>query len=155
MILIIPFAVGATGFDLQHRCRRVHIVESAQIDSTLGQALGQAIGRTRCLGNPSSVVYVYQYYIGGTFDDVIVRRNIEKAIPEAMAELNRQIFKGGDDDTQASVDIGEWCLVNGHLVRMEEVENMIVENDGDLVPLSAHNVLAHILLGMKGEQIEV
>ena len=36
----------------------------------------------------NSVVYVYQYYLGGTFDDVIVRRNIEKAIPEAMAELN-------------------------------------------------------------------
>ena len=128
MVLIIPFAVRATGLNLQQRCRRVHIVESAHNDSTLSQA----ISHTRRLGNPNSVVYVYQYYIDGTFDDVIVRRNIEKAIPEAMTELNRQIFSGADDDTQASVDIGEWCLINGHLVRVEEAENMVVEEDGDL-----------------------
>ena len=36
---------------------------------------------------------------------------VEKAIPEAMAEWNRQIFKGGDYDTQASVHTDEWCLV--------------------------------------------
>ena len=59
---------------------------------------------TRNCDSPSwHVVFVYQYYIGGTFDDVIVRRNIEKAMPEAMAELNRRIFKEGDEDTQASV----------------------------------------------------
>ena len=137
MVLIIPFAVGAIGLNLQQRCRRVHIVESAHNDSTLGQA----IGRTRRLGNPNSVVYIYQYYIGGTFDDVIVRRNIEKAIPEAMAELNRQLFSGADDDTQASVDIGEWCLVNGHLVRVEEAQDMMVEEDGVPVPISTYIVL--------------
>ena len=92
MVLIIPFVVGATGLNLQQRCWCVHIVDSAHNESNLSQA----IGSTRRLGNLNSVVYVYQYYIGGTFDDVIVRRNIEKAIPEGMVELNRQIFRGGD-----------------------------------------------------------
>ena len=148
MVLIIPFAVGATGLNLQERCHHVHIIESAHNDSTLAQG----IGRTRRLGNPNSVVYVYQYYIGGTFDDMIVRRNIEKAIPEAMAELNRQVFKGGDDDTHASIDIGDWCLVNGHLVSLEDVEDIMVEGEEPVV-LSAHEVLTHILTGMKGQHI--
>ena len=61
---------------------------------------------TKKCDSPSwHVIFVYQYYIGGTCDDVIVRRNIEKAMPEAMAEFSRRIFRGGDEDTQASVDI--------------------------------------------------
>ena len=91
MVCIMTYAVGSTGLNMQQRCRRVHVVEAAH---NLG-ALWQGLGRARRLGNPYPVVYLYEYYVENTFDDRAVWRNIEKAVPEAMAQLNLAIFKGG------------------------------------------------------------
>lgn len=72
--------------------------------------LAQALGHVRGLGNPSDVVYLHEYHVQGTFDDRSVWRNIEKAIPEAMAQLNLAIFNG-DDEGEGLIDIGSWVVV--------------------------------------------
>ena len=68
------------------------MLEGAAKQGTLAQAVGRA-GR---FGYPSPVVYLYEYYVQGTFDDKNVWCNIEKAVPQAMAEFNRQIFNNGN-----------------------------------------------------------
>ena len=139
----MTFAVGGTGLNLQERCFRVHIFEST---TNLG-IINQAIGRVTRLGNPSNVVYVYEYYVGGTMDDLAIRRNVEKAIPEAAATLNRVLFSEGEGE-DASVDIGEWCIVNGFLVRYADV-------NVDAAILTPHELLRFILMSGKGQHIVV
>lgn len=104
MVLIMTYAVGSIGLNLQYRCWNAHVVESAH---NLG-TLGQAVGRARRLGNPSPVVHLYECYVAGTFDDKMVWQIIENAIPEAMAQLNRSIFRG--EDETGYVNIGEWVF---------------------------------------------
>lgn len=139
----MTYAVGSTGLNMQRKCRRVHVIEAAH---NLG-VLTQALGRVRRLGNPSEVVYLYEYYVENTFDDKSVWRNIEKFIPEAMATLNMAIFKGLDE-SMGELDVGDWTVQNGELMRCEEVMA-----DKEIEPLSAHDLLRHILMAAKGEKI--
>lgn len=103
------------------------------------------------MGNPSGVVYVYEYYVDGTLDDLTIRRNIKKVILEAAATLNRVIFSEGEGD-DADVDIGEWCNVDGQLVRYADID---VDALGSPAILTAHKLLRFILLSAKGQHIEV
>ncbi|KAI4124020.1 MAG: hypothetical protein LQ341_007121 [Variospora aurantia] len=147
-VLIIPYALAGFGLNLQKDCWRIHAIECAWNLA----ALEQAIGRIRRLGNPQPIVYVYEYIVPGTFDDKAIQRNIEKAIPQAMAELNRQIFFGKDtDDGTGSVDVGDWVSHEGQLWRYEEAR----EKFGRHFPvLSAVDLLREILLGAKGQRIQ-
>ena len=43
-----------------------------------------------------TIVYFYDYYIRDTYDDVHVRRNMEKTIPEVMADINLSFWGGCD-----------------------------------------------------------
>lgn len=73
------------------------------------------------MGNAHRILYVYEYILPDTLDDKAVRRNIEKAISQAMAELNRQISNGRTtDDGTGSVDVGDWVMHEGQLWRYEE-----------------------------------
>ena len=105
MVCLMTYAVGSTGLNMQHRCRRVHVIEAAH---NLG-VLTQALGCVRRLGNPSYVVYLYEYYVENTFDDRSVWKNIEKFVPEAMATLKQTIFNGGDDST-GELDVGGYTV---------------------------------------------
>lgn len=110
------------------------MIESAH---NLG-VLTQALGRVRRLGNPSEVVYLYEYYVESTFDDLSVWRNIEKFISEAMATLNLAIFIGGDEST-GELDVGDWTIQNGELIKCEDTME-----DGEIVePFSAQERRSH------------
>ena len=147
-ILILTFAVGGTGLNLQEMCFRVHIIAST---TNLG-IINQAIGRVRRLGNPSGIVYVYEYYVGGTLDDLAIRRNVEKAIPEAAATFNRIIF-GDEEGEDADVTIGDWCIVNAQLVRYADINPD--DAPGGPAILTPHELLRFILLSAKGQRIDV
>ena len=147
MVLIMTYAVGSTGLNLQHRCWRVHVIESAH---NLG-TLAQAVGRARRLGNPSPVVYVYEYFVGNTFDDREIWRSIEKAVPEAMAELNRLIFSG-EDESQGELDVGDWVVQGDTLTKLEDAR--LQEGEVPHI-LSAHELLKFILMSAKGEKTVV
>ena len=74
-------------------------------------------------------------------------RMLEKAVPQTMAELNREIFYGTEagEDT---VDIGDWVIENGELIPYNEATqpaNILTPNQ----------LIRQILLLGKGEQIEV
>ena len=58
-------AVGSTGLSLQHSCWRAHLIES--VHNLKVQA--QAVDRALWVGNPSEIVWVYEYYVANTFDD--------------------------------------------------------------------------------------
>ena len=92
-ILIVTHAVGATGLNLEQRCCRVHLFESTH---NLG-ILAQALSRTLRIGIPRDSAFVYEYFTVDTFDDKTVQRNIEKAVPQAFAELNGAKISGGDE----------------------------------------------------------
>lgn len=65
MALVASYSVGSIGLNWQHLCHRVHLIHSPS--SEPGGV--QAIGRVRRFGNPSEVVYVYEYYGKDFFDD--------------------------------------------------------------------------------------
>ena len=64
-----------------------------------------------------------------------------------MATLNLAIFNGGDEST-GELDIGDWTVHNGELVKCEDVMG-----DGTIEPFSAHDLLRYILMAAKGEQM--
>lgn len=144
MILIMTYAVGSTGLNLQKDCKRVHCLKGA---NNLG-ILSQSLGRVRRLGNPNDIVYIYEYFVKGTFDDRNVWRNIEKVVPQAIAELNRQIFYGEDEDEVGDVDLGNWVMIDGKLTRHDTIDPI----DGvTLDILTPHELLKYLLLQAKGE----
>ena len=96
-------------------------------------------------------MFVYEYCAEGTLDDANVRRNIEKAIPEASATLNRTIFNEDDPD-DGEVYIGEWCIVDRQLVKYADVP---IDTLGTVHILSPHDLLRFILLSGKGQHINV
>lgn len=143
MILLVTYALGSSGLNLQYGCWRVHCLEAPHNHGVSSQALG----RVRRLGNPSNLVYYYEYYVENTWDDQTIQRNIEKALPEAMAYLNEQIFNA-EDDTAGGIDIGEWVIEDGKLVRF-------MDSSGDADILAPEDVLRAILSGAKGEHAKV
>lgn len=117
-ILLSVYAVGGIGLNFQKKCYRVHALETSYSeDMTL-----QVIGRSRRYGNPSSVVWFYEYWIGGTFDSKAIARNIAKAIPNTMATLNREIFYG-QEANEDTIDLGNWVIEDGRLIRYEMAKN--------------------------------
>ena len=148
IILIMTYVLGSTGLNLQKDCRRIHLIEIA---SNLG-SLGQSLGRVRRFGNPYGVIYLYEYYVEGTFDDRNVWKAIEKAVPQAMAELNRQIFKGDNDEGTGAVDLGDWTLIDKKLMKVEDVD---LAEGQEVVILTAHELLREILMMAKGEQVSL
>lgn len=145
-VLITTYAVGSAGLNLQAKCWRVHMIESAHNLGVQAQALGRAVR----VGNPSAVVWLYEYYVAETFDQQSIWRNIEKAVPQAMAELNRRIFSGSDDSGEFSVDLGDWVFREGEMVRNDDVN---WEPGEKRHILSAQDVLKYILTKRKGEEI--
>ena len=61
----MTYVLDSTGLNLQKHCRRIHLIEIA---SNLG-SLGQSLGRVRRLDNSYDVIYLYEYYVKGIFDD--------------------------------------------------------------------------------------
>ena len=142
MVLVTVYALASTGLNLQKDCWRVHCVESSH---NLG-IREQAIGRVCRMGNPSEFVWVTEYFIPDTFDDRAMCRNIAKALPQAMAELNRSIF-AGENEGELTIDVGEWVLEDGRLVRWEDAKKVHPR------PLWPNEVLIEILKGAKGEEV--
>lgn len=147
-VLVSTYAVAAVGLNLQPKCWRVHLIESAHNLGTQTQALGRAVR----VGNPSPVVWLYEYYVENTFDSLTIWRNIEKAIPQAMAEINRVVFAGEEGSSDDSVDLGDWVFKGGEMVKLDEVS---WEEGEKPHILSAHDVLRYILLKAKGEEIVI
>ncbi len=67
--LVASYSVGSIGLNWQPLCHRVHLIEPLSGEP----ASVQAIGRVRRFGNPSEVVYVYEYYGKDTFNDRLVQ----------------------------------------------------------------------------------
>lgn len=111
MILVTTFGAGCTGWNFQERCHHVHFFEAAYNNATEDQALT----RVRRLGNPAKVVYLYHYYIDGTWTSSSAVKNIRKCLPEAAALLNKDIFENVGDETSGEIDIGEWVWCDGQL----------------------------------------
>ena len=84
--------------------------------------------------------------IANTFDDTAIRRNINNAIPQAMAEINRHIISKEDED-EASVDLGNWAIKNEKMIRLEDA------GPGSVL-LASNEVLELLLHKRRGDQIE-
>lgn len=80
---------------------------------------------------------------------VAVIRSIEKAIPQAFAELNRQIFQA---EVDGSVDVGHWVLHEGRLMEYDEA---VCKFGPVFQILSPHDLIVEILKSAKGERVSV
>lgn len=65
MILLVTYALSSSDLNLQYSCRRVHYLEAPHNHGVSSQALG----RVRRLGNPSNLVFYYEYYVEDTWDE--------------------------------------------------------------------------------------
>ncbi len=76
-----------------------------------------------------------------------------------MAHLNQQIFHG-NDESEGELDIGDWIIEYGELVRLENPMQDVRDDEGNLLrnfvePLTAHELLRHILMATKGEKVRL
>ena len=101
IMFLMTYAIKATGLNLQKNYHRVHLIK----ETTNFETLSQALKRYRRLGNPSLVVYVYEYYVDGTFDNKNVWRNIDKTISKVMIELNRAIFSKDESEVLEEINV--------------------------------------------------
>lgn len=148
MVIVGTYACASTGLDLQTRCWRVHLFELAHNTGISAQA----IGRVRRLGNPSEVVFVYEYSVKDSFNEKQVMSNIEKAIPGAMAILNKRMFYNYDDeDDEEDVDLDDWILRDGRLILAQEVDYQKL----GLKILSAEELITFILKRERGTSLSV
>lgn len=151
MALVMPYAIAAVGLNLQNDCWRVHCFEQPHNIAIASQA----IGRARRLGNPSKWVYVYEYTIPNTFDSRGVKRNIEKAIPQAFAELNQNVIfmKGPEDDEDEDQEFTtiDWVEYNGVVQKRSEAE---LAHGGplDLPNLDPFELIVAILQNNRGKK---
>ncbi len=145
-VLITPYGLACTGYNFQHSCWHLHCYEVSLNEGITAQA----IGRNRRIGCPSDVVYVYLYYIQGTFDDRQMTNNMIKAMPQVFAELNREIFSGeGDSDKDVVCDIGQWTMVAGQLTRWEDRPNDGVTRE----VYSPYKLMVHLMVACKGQYV--
>ena len=142
MVLITTYGAAGLGTNFQKLCYHVHFFEQS-----LSQSLqDQALTRARRLGNPSKVVYVFEYYIEGTICSQQVVRNLEKCIPEAAANLNNEY-----SESVTGVTVGDWVLHNNRLV---PAADPTVASLG-LEPLRADDFIRYVLDEKKGEKVTV
>lgn len=143
MVLVSVYGIAAVGLNFHHKCWRLHALETSHSRGVRAQT----IGRTRRFGNPSQYVWFYEYFVPASFDSKAVARNLEKAIPQAMAELNREIFYG-EEPGETTVDVGQWVVEGGTLVPWEE-------SSKTKHILSPHDLVREILSLGQSETIDI
>ena len=142
------YAIATIDLNLQKDCFRIHAIEAAYSLALLVQA----IDRVCKLSNSSTVVHLSKYTIKSIFDDKAMTRNIDKAISQTMAKLNRQIFQRRDFDRYDFVDLDEWVE---HEEKLWSHQKIIQRFDKQFQILSTHDVLMTILKRAKSETIIV
>lgn len=147
-ILIVPYPLAGFGLNLQKDCWACHAIETAWNLANLEQV----VGRIRRFKNPKKVVYLYGYMIPDTYDDRAVKRDIEKALPQAIAQPDRQIFTSSAKaaDGSGTADICDWVMKDGQLWRSEEA----MKRFGPCPVLSHEELLREILKGAKSQIIQ-
>ena len=91
-----------------------------------------------------------------SIDQRIVWQQIEKVIPETMAQLNATMANGDGSEETASVDVGAWVKFRGQLMRKEEVPSDALSGDEAFPPtLSVSQSLREILLSARGKKIDM
>ncbi len=72
------------------------------------------------------MVWLYEYFVDDSFDSRTIWRNIEKAVSRAMAEINKQVFNGGNDDgDDNTVDLGDWVFEGGGMLSLSFSELIV------------------------------
>ena len=110
----------------------------------------QAVGRARRLGNPSSVVYIYEYSLRNTFSAPLNALNLTKALLAVMTELDGRLFQheSGEGDDGDEFELGEWIIVEDKLC---SVDDPAVGPDPKI--LTPEELPEEILLQMKGQRV--
>ena len=142
-VLIGTYALGSAGINLQNLCRNVHLFDPPGSD-----AIGiQAVGRVRRIGQLREVK-VFEYYVQGTVNEFQRWKNLQKALPGVLAQLNNRIFQGKESSELDIKDLESWCMTeDGKLIRSDHelavgrpklsaekmIENLMKRSKGDTV----------------------
>lgn len=93
--LICSYVVTSCGLNLRGSCRIMHAF-SPQPSQAYGQ---QALGRIRKVGQ-KHVVWLFTYYVVGTFNEVMKGKIMDKFLPLLVADLNSSFFEVDDDSCE-------------------------------------------------------
>ena len=146
-VMIMSYKIGNVGLNLQKACHHVHLFDPPPNDPMAYQA----VGRSRRFGNPSAVVWVWEYYLQKSFNDRILALNIRKALPGLMAELSKEMFRQSDTEDSSDSLLGDWALINGELQKTT-VED--ATNQG-LRLLDPEAILKQLMSQLKGPRIAI
>ncbi|KAI4133547.1 MAG: hypothetical protein LQ341_006154, partial [Variospora aurantia] len=143
--LVISYAVGKFGINLQFKCHHCCL-----LDSPGSLPIGnQCICRFRRTGQQRAVI-VTSLYVQNSFQSRQQVLNIKKRIPGALTELNSRLVGGGngDDEAGGAIKLGNWVAYEGKLTLLEDVpedeeyeeltekefvELLLSESSGDVV----------------------
>ena len=154
MIMVATYSMGSLGLNLQKRCWRV-----IMFDPPPNIPLGvQSVGRVRRLGNPSNVIHVHEYYLRKSFNDRLNELNIQKMLPNVMAEMADSMVSGGDEDAEEGipqddedvVDVGKFVLFHGEAYYKDDAAVAHLR----LPVLTPEEVLRHIISLSRGTHVQ-
>ncbi|KAL1643463.1 hypothetical protein SLS58_004822 [Diplodia intermedia] len=110
----------------------------------------QALGRVYRVGQRNWVRLI-RLELKDSFEDKIITRNVMKALPGIMAELNLEVF-GDDGAPSQDVRLGKFTLKDGDLVSMDDVPLAQVK---DYEVLTPDVLLVYIHKLIRGEPLKL
>ncbi len=71
-----------------------------------------------------------------------------------MADINRAIFNGGNENEEEYSEIGEWVIFDGELTKLEEAQKLALDPEA-LEPMAPEQIIRYIIRAATGENIEL
>lgn len=155
-VLIMSYSLNSCGLDLQGCCHT-----TISVDTPISKAIDdQADCRFRRLGQRAAYVVSYKLSTPRTICDRTISKNMAKAVPTLMAELNSSVFtydrNPGADDKTLVPSLGDWAVVNGKLFSMkDEFIQESLASGLHIEKLDAVHVLRQILTQERGEWVSI
>lgn len=165
-VLLISHQMQTEGLNLHAACPNAHL-----FNEPFGEPIKQqAIGRTYRFGQTRPVM-VIKYDIIGTFSAKRIKNNLNKHIPQLVAEFNHTIFsqifrdlheemneEEGDDEVgeDAGIDLETWFKVlsgpkSGRFVIGESLTTLLVEQRPKTRRVTLNKVISAIMISLYSE----
>ncbi|WEW56227.1 hypothetical protein PRK78_001666 [Emydomyces testavorans] len=137
MVLILTYALGSTGLNLQTLCHNAIIFDSPPSEPLRIQAIGRL---------QRYDVVVHELRVQDTFNTQLVFKRLGKAVPSMVAEMNKDMFliQEGRND----VDLGQWAVTSsGKIIKRGELGSDSVEEEEWLSGERAIRALLELVCG--------
>lgn len=142
MVLVCSYYVNCSGLNLQAICRNVHLFDIPSSNAIAMQSMGRVIrvGQKR-------IIKVYEYFVEETFNVRQLSNNMNKVVPNMVAELNTQMINMAFDEETKEIDLGFWARKDDGSI--QQVSKEVFEGLGDGEKIQSDDVIYELMAAMR------